>query len=433
MKEELNKKNDIAGKLVFYFFISLLIFALIISAAFTGLFRKEIMEKSRADLEKKATGISQSISEYVSDSKSIVNFSTYISVLNDLNTDDIWIIDDSLRIYTTGSNTIKYKDLPASANQIVLQALKGQTVTSEDFGDVLKSPSVTVATPIYSGSYITGVMLMHSPISGMQQVAKMGFDIIVMCIVGALLISLVPAVWLSKSFTDPIVVKEAQEAIKLEKMRRDYVANVSHELKTPVTVLRGSLEALVDGVVTDKEEVDEYHREMLKETVYLQRMVIDLLELSRLQNSGFEITKSEVSLKDILNDTVKSAEKLASAKNITIDLTFSGEEKTLMGDYGRLKQMFLVILDNAVKFSPENERISVMCSGKTVAIKDHGCGIESDRLPHIFDRFHRSGGEINKTGSGLGLAIAKEIAARHGVKISVKSEIGVGTEFIFEF
>ena len=282
MKEELNKKNDIAGKLVFYFFISLLIFALIISAAFTGLFRKEIMDKSRADLEKKATGISQSISEYVSDSKSIVNFSTYISVLNDLNTDDIWIIDDSLRIYTTGSNTIKYKDLPASANQIVLQALKGQTVTSEDFGDVLKSPSVTVATPIYSGSYITGVMLMHSPISGMQQVAKMGFDIIVMCIVGALLISLVPAVWLSKSFTDPIVVKEAQEAIKLEKMRRDYVANVSHELKTPVTVLRGSLEALVDGVVTDKEEVDEYHREMLKETVYLQRMVIDLLELSEL-------------------------------------------------------------------------------------------------------------------------------------------------------
>ena len=292
MKEELNKKNDIAGKLVFYFFISLLIFALIISAAFTGLFRKEIMEKSRADLEKKATGISQSISEYVSDSKSIVNFSTYISVLNDLNTDDIWIIDDSLRIYTTGSNTIKYKDLPASANQIVLQALKGQTVTSEDFGDVLKSPSVTVATPIYSGSYITGVMLMHSPISGMQQVAKMGFDIIVMCIVGALLISLVPAVWLSKSFTDPIVVKEAQEAIKLEKMRRNYVANVSHELKTPVTVLRGSLEALVDGVVTDKEEVDEYHREMLKETVYLQRMVIDLLERPSLQNSGFEITKS---------------------------------------------------------------------------------------------------------------------------------------------
>lgn len=216
-------------------------------------------------------------------------------------------------------------------------------------------------------------------------------------------------------------------------MRRDYVANVSHELKTPVTVLRGSLEALVDGVVTDKEEVDEYHREMLKETVYLQRMVIDLLELSRLQNSGFEITKSEVSLKDILNDTVKSAEKLASAKNITIDLAFSGEEKTLMGDYGRLKQMFLVILDNAVKFSPENEKISVMCSGKTVAIKDHGCGIESDRLPHIFDRFHRSGGEINKTGSGLGLAIAKEIAARHGVKISVKSEVGVGTEFIFEF
>ena len=437
MSRRENKQEDIAKKLVLYFFIAILIFAMIISAAFAGLFTNEVISQSKEELAQKTQAVARSLSEYISTPKgweSITNFSAYLKVLGDVNTADVWIVDDALKIYTAGTNQLRYNDLPSDANTIVLKAFKGETVISENFTDVLNTPSITVATPIYyKDNYITGVMMMHAPISGMNKVAKSGFKIVLVCIIGAFIISIFPAVYLSKMFTSPIVLKEAEEAVKMEKMRRDYVANISHELKTPVTVLRGSLEALVDGVVTDQSDVKEYHEQMLSETVYLQRLVMDLLDLSRLQNTGFDIQREKVSLPEILDDSIKSAEKLAADKNILITKDYTEPKDAFLGDYGRLRQMFIIILDNAIKFSKENSKINVIFVGREVHIRDFGCGISPERLPHIFERFYKSGGEQNKSGSGLGLAIAREIAHRHGIKISAKSMINEGTEFIFEF
>lgn len=429
-------KNHIAKKLALYFFAVISIFAIVIGSTFAGLFRREVINNSKEELEKKTIAVSKTLSEYLSTPqgwKAISSFSAYLQVLSDTNTSDVWIIDDALQIYTAGKNSIKYSDLPQSANKIVIDAFQGKTVTSENFTDVLKTPSITVATPIYKGDYITGVMLMHSPISGIQRMARAGFNIIIICGVAAFIVSILPAIFLSKSFTDPIVLKEAQENLRLEKMRRDYVANISHELKTPVTVLRGSLEALVDKVVTEPSEVEDYHKQMLEETVYLQRLVLDLLDLSRLQNTGFEIQHEKVSLPEILDDAIRSGEKLAHEKNIHILKEYSDPKDAFLGDFGRLRQMFIIILDNAIKFSQSGSSVYVSFKGREVRIRDEGCGIDSETLPYIFDRFYKSCTEQNKTGSGLGLAIAREIAHRHGIKISAKSQVDVGTEFIFEF
>ena len=427
--------DDMAQKLTFYFFLVILIFALIISAAFTGFFGKELVESSREELEARTVAFANSLSRYLStpDGRGVINFSTYLKVLSDTNISDAWIIDDTLEIFTAGNNTINYKDLPKSAQTIVTDAFSGKTVTTEGFTSVLKTSSVTVATPIYRGNYVIGVMVMHSPVAGMNKMATTSFKIFLICIIGALLISLIPAVLLSRRFTNPIILKEAEEKLKLEQMRRDYVANISHELKTPVTVLRGSLEALVDGVVTDEDDVKEYHQQMLHETVYLQRLVLDLLDLSRLQNTGFDIQHEQVSMTQLLDDAIKSGEKLAQDKNIVINKTFDNPKDDFIGDYGRLRQMFIIIFDNAVKFSSENSSIDVIFAKNRVHIRDYGCGIETERLPYIFERFHKSGGENNKTGSGLGLAIAREIAHRHNIKVSARSKVGEGTEFIFEF
>ena len=427
--------DSMAQKLMFYFFLVILIFALIISAAFTSIFNKELIESSRDELEARTLAFSKSLSDYLSTPgvSSVTNFSAYLKVLSDTSTSDVWIIDDTLEIFTAGNNAISYNDLPKSAQTIVTDAFSGKTVTSEGFTSVLKTSSVTVATPIYKGKYVIGVMVMHSPVSGMNKMATNSLKIFLICIAGALLISLIPSVLLSKRFTNPIILKEAEEKLKLEQMRRDYVANISHELKTPVTVLRGSLEALVDGVITDEEDVKEYHQQMLHETVYLQRLVLDLLDLSRLQNTGFEIQHEAVSLTQVLDDAIKSGEKLAQDKNIVINKSYNEPKDAFMGDYGRLRQMFIIILDNAIKFSNENSAIDIMFNGNCVHIRDYGCGIEPERLPYIFERFHKSGGENNKTGSGLGLAIAREIAHRHNIKVSARSTVGEGTEFRFEF
>ncbi len=220
-------------------------------------------------------------------------------------------------------------------------------------------------------------------------------------------------------------------------LARCFISSVAHELRTPVAVLRGSLEALCDGVVCDPDQVEEYHHQMLSESIYLQRLVNDLLEYSRLQNKEFEIFREPVNICDVISDVCRSIRQIAKNKNIEI----TREEETafyyISGDYARLRQMFIVVLDNAVKFTEPGGHVYVrnrLENGSLVTeISDTGCGIEEDELKNIFVRFHRVLSDKNRNGSGLGLAIAKEIAARHQADIKVISEIGKGTTFSFFF
>ena len=124
---------------------------------------------------------------------------------------------------------------------------------------------------------------------------------------------------------------------------------------------------------------------------------------------------------------------LAHEKNIEIKQNFDLPYLPVTGDYGRLRQMFLIILDNAIKFSQDGSAIDVLLKDRVVSISDRGKGIAKEDLPHIFDRFYKVKSEENINGSGLGLAIAKQIAERHSVEVSVNSEVDAGTEFRFKF
>jgi signal transduction histidine kinase len=204
-----------------------------------------------------------------------------------------------------------------------------------------------------------------------------------------------------------------------------------------VTVIRGSLEALRDGVVSDAEKIAEYHKQMLSESVYLERLVSETLDLARLQNLDFAIEIEAVDLKDIVEDVIRGMERIAGQRQINLDFACDGENFAAIGDYARLRQMLIIILDNAIKFSPESGTVYIALSkpetATVILIQDEGHGIHPDDLPYIFERFYKQRSEENKTGTGLGLAIAKQIAERHGVTISVTSVQGKGTEFIFTF
>ncbi|MCL2187188.1 MAG: HAMP domain-containing histidine kinase [Defluviitaleaceae bacterium] len=222
--------------------------------------------------------------------------------------------------------------------------------------------------------------------------------------------------------------------------RRDFMADISHELRTPITVMRGSLEALCDGVVTDPALVADYHKKMHAESLYLERLITDLFDLARLQSTEFAITMEDVNLHEVITDAVRLISPFAEAKGVQLPCPTHNEKiniPPIMGDYGRLKQLFVALLDNAVKFTPAGKNVKIYLNEIenriNVSIIDEGNGITETDLPHIFERFYRNTSAENPTGTGLGLPIAKEIANRHGATLQIKSAPNEGTlvEVIF--
>jgi signal transduction histidine kinase len=129
--------------------------------------------------------------------------------------------------------------------------------------------------------------------------------------------------------------------------------------------------------------------------------------------------------------------RIAEPKEIKIKFVCNGQNFLITGDYSRLRQMIIIVIDNAMKFSPNGKNVDIVLSetksGVDVTIRDEGCGIHPDTLPFIFERFYKHRSDENKTGTGLGLAIAKQIAERHGISVGVTSVIGQGTVFSFRF
>ena len=166
---------------------------------------------------------------------------------------------------------------------------------------------------------------------------------------------------------------------------------------------------------------------MYHESLFLQRLINDLLDLSRLQNTDFPIEKEPLNLCAVIQDAVRGSRRLGLDKDMQITAKLDKELYLLNGDYGRLRQMLMIFLHNSIKFSPEKSSIQVVRAGNRLELIDHGCGMKAEDVPHAFDRFYKARNEQNKSGSGLGLAIAKQIALRHNMELRLESEVGKGT------
>ena len=235
-----------------------------------------------------------------------------------------------------------------------------------------------------------------------------------------------------------ILAQRLEEARRRDERLREeqqaFFSNISHELKTPVTVIRGSLEALSDGVVSSPADVRAYYVQMMKESRWMQRLIQDLLELSRLQSLDFSLDKRTVQLSDLLSDVAMSARALCERKGLAFVCEEPTRDFAVWGDYARLRQMLLAVIDNAVKFTPSGCRVSLALQSDSpvILVRDEGTGIAPEEVEHIFDRFHHTRAR-NQESTGLGLAIVREIARRHDVQIQVSSEPGKGTSFAFAF
>lgn len=229
-----------------------------------------------------------------------------------------------------------------------------------------------------------------------------------------------------------VLFRDITELEKLETMRRDYVANVSHELRSPLTSIRGLIEPLMDSIVTDEEDVKRYYKIIYQESLRLSRLVDDIMELSRLQTNEAIIEKTSVDLSAIIEMVYERYKLWDEDINLIYNQLSLPKVYT---NYDRIEQILVILLDNAYKFTPKGGQIEIVTEVRTkdvlVTVKDTGVGITEEDLPFVFDRFYKSDKSRSKKGSGLGLSIAKEILSIMGENIKVKSEHGLGSEFEF--
>jgi two-component system phosphate regulon sensor histidine kinase PhoR len=230
-------------------------------------------------------------------------------------------------------------------------------------------------------------------------------------------------------------LRDVTDLRRLERLRRELTANVSHELRTPLTSIKGFAETLLGGAMRDEVTCRRFLEIIDKEANRLVKLVDDLLDLSRLESQRISLELARVDVGDLVADTLTRLRPLAGSRDL--QLRPADAEVTVLADRDRLAQVLMNLLDNAIKFTPEDGRIAVgwrTVNGEVeVTVADTGPGISAADLPHVFERFYKADRARPAVpgGSGLGLAIAKHIVEAHGGRIRVASTPGAGTTFAF--
>ncbi|HXE95938.1 MAG TPA: ATP-binding protein, partial [Dongiaceae bacterium] len=234
------------------------------------------------------------------------------------------------------------------------------------------------------------------------------------------------------------VFHDISDLKKLEKVRRDFVANVSHELRTPVTVIRGYAETLLAGALTtDPERAGSFVEKIHNHAERLASLIGDLLTLSELESGEMAVQPAPLRIAEAAGHACALLEEKADAKRITIDLAPLREAPPVLADRGKLEQVLINLLDNAIKYTPENGSISISATAADdmvrIAVSDTGVGIPPKELPRIFERFYRVDPARSREqgGTGLGLSIVKHIVQLHEGTVAVESTPGKGSTFSF--
>ncbi len=459
---------------------------MLISAIYIRLYENSTTDIYQQRQLRSAAYVAKQIQKYVF-MQDVEGYQSYMKFLeNEENgeTKDIYVLVDKDKaeghsIEEVYANIdIEDIELTKEGEDAIEEAFSGNTTCRQGYDPTYEMDILYVAVPILdNGGHVAGVVLMNCFVEKNQSAINGKKTLVVYSVLAALVISFIIALVFARNLSKPVIdmtkvalkishgdyaartsimpknelgilarslnvlaeklEKTEAERQNIEQMRRDFFANVSHELRTPITVVRGYAEMLVDGVVKNDDKKQQYYDRILNECKGMERLVGDLLILSKMQNPDFAIEKEPVNLIQVFHDLTKNLKVICRAKDVHLRLKSDRDYYMVLGDYDRLRQMFLVILDNAIKFSPEGSDIEIMMAEKEQQIKveilDHGVGISCEELPYIFEKFYKSKLRQNATGSGLGLVIAKYIAMKHDGTIVVDSEVGKGTKFTFLF
>ena len=232
-----------------------------------------------------------------------------------------------------------------------------------------------------------------------------------------------------------LTIHDSTEVVQAETSRREFVSNVSHELRNPLAAIRAMVETLETGEVDDREVVRNFLERISRDVDRMSTLVDDLLELSRLESGQIPLQLAEVAPVNLLRDALARFEPLARERDITLNLAPPPPLPSLNADPDRLNQVLINLLENALRFTPPGGRIILGAHNLDGSIKfrveDSGVGIAREHLPHVFERFYKVDRSRRDSGTGLGLAIVRQIVEAHGGIVSVTSDEGVGSVFSF--
>ncbi len=231
-----------------------------------------------------------------------------------------------------------------------------------------------------------------------------------------------------------LLLRDLTQAHQVETTRREFVSNLSHQLRNPIAAIKAMTETLEYGGLEERVQLDFLGR-IHRETDRMNALVEEMLELSRLQSGQVSYVKRPVDAAALLSDVRDTVLSRARAQQVSLDVQVEERTPAMSADSEKIRQALLNLVDNALKFTPEGGSVALRAwddgGDVRVAVEDTGVGIEPEHLPHVFERFYKVDRAHSAGGTGLGLAIAKHIVEAHGGAISVRSRPGAGT--VFEF
>lgn len=455
------------------FILAYLIFGLfgfIVVTTFVPSMTKEHLTRTKAEnLYSEATLIANTYASGL-----YTNDTTLETVKTQLDSLSVYL-NSTIRIINPSGRLVLETNAPINVEEIVMienfdpTATGGSYYMINDFFGSFEGDVLTVLAPITSDYKVKGYVTIHSDMSDIEQSCISLLNISYITLIVLFLLSLIILIFFTEMVYIPLrkithateqyaagnmhyefqvesddeigylaacLNYMASEIARSEDDQKKFVANVSHDFRSPLTSIRGYLEAMIDGTIPP-EMFDKYLNIVLNETERLTKLTNSLLVLNNLNTKGMLLEKTDFDINSVIRNTASSFEGTCRRKTIAIEVVLTGDVMYVNADMGKIQQVLYNLIDNAIKFSHHNSVIKIETSIKKnklfVSVKDSGIGIPKDDLKLIWDRFYKSdlSRGKDKKGTGLGLSIVKEIIKAHGENINVISTEGVGTEFIF--
>ena len=462
------KKTILPKLFVGYLLFAIMGFA-VISTLTYHLSHRFIIKNEAAKLYKEATLIASDYAvSYYNNTITLAEFQERLNALEHYLAAQIWIIGTTGDILVDSAQNA-HTEPPEAITDFNISDFGSRYYQTGNFYGRFEEERLSVYAPISINYRVKGYVFIHKPSvvmasfnNGFLYIAYFTLAILILCAFVLLAIFtftiILPVKKLIRAageyalgnFDYPIHVQSndeigylaasfsymANELNTLEEDQRKFVSNVSHDFRSPLTSIKGYLEAMLDGTIPP-ELHEKYLTIVLNETERLTKLTNSLLTLNNLNTKGMLLEKTDFDINQVIRNVAASFEGTCREKKIAIELILTGEEMYVTADMGKIQQVLYNLLDNAIKFSRHNSIIKLETTEKHnkifVSVKDSGIGIPKDNLKLIWDRFYKS--DISrgkdKKGTGLGLSITKEIIQSHGEHINVISTEGVGTEFIF--
>ena len=455
-----------------YLFFTL--FALLLLGTFTQTIAENYLKKNQAEkLYRESTIMASNIRKDVSSPEGIPDIQDELKIVAGYMGAEIWIMDNQKNLLIDSSDANVYylasHQKPRTLDSFNVADFGNAYYQVGTFYECFMEETLTVYSPITVDYKVRAYVLIHKPISSVvadaDSIVNIVFtsSILILACTFVVLLAIMffiyrPVRIMGKAadsyakgdFKERIHIHSndeighiaktmnymATELDTLEDEQKKFISNVSHDFRSPLTSIKGYIEAMLDGTIPPEMQ-EKYLNIILFETERLNKLTQGILDLNRFRGQGMLLDITEFDINSMIRTTIQTFEGTCSKKGLSFDLFLTEEQLFVKGDSSKIQQVLYNLIDNATKFSHHNSVITIETTVKNgkvfISIKDTGIGIPSDSIKKIWERFYKtdqSRGK-DKKGTGLGLAIVKEIVQAHKQNINVISTEGVGTEFIF--